>query len=412
MNPTSLRVPVFGRAVALCSLGWLVAANVVGVWLAVSLLWPAVGNVLAPLTFGRWSPLHLDWQLYGWCSLPIVGALLAWCVDAGHPHARHHALLALGAWSLALALGGVAWLSGVGSGKLFLDWHGWARPLLPAAQQLLWILLALHTVRRWPSLSAAERGLRAIVLAALFVVPGILYWTTSRAVYHPINPDSGGATGASILGSSLGIMAIFLLLPVMLGVPARRGPTAVLVTLVVSFGVFFAIDRGNVSHHTPTHIVALGTLLAWIPLLPIFWRRHEWPAAARPWLAAATVWWALLAVTGWLSYLPGNSEAYKFTHALVAHAHLSMAGLITSVNGAVLVVLIGRAAPRVSFWSWQIGCAVYLASMWALGWYETTHSGHLFRGEPATDVLMAVRLAGGLAMAGASIRWLGSVLRP
>lgn len=406
-----MAVPPFGRAVALYSLGWLVAANVVGLWLAISLLWPAAGNLLAPFTFGRWSPLHLDWQLYGWCSLPMVGALLAWCVEPTHRHARRDAVVALAAWSLALLAGGIAWLAGVGSGKLFLDWHGWARPLLPAAQQLLWVLLVVHTARGWARLATPARLLRIIILAALLAVPAVLFWSTSRNIYHPINPDSGGATGAAILGSSLGIMMIFLLVPVFLRLPARRGPGVLLATLSVSWAVFFVLDRGNVSHHTPGHIAALATILAWIPLLPYFWARHDWPAAARPWLTAATGWWALLAVTGWLSYLPGISETYKFTHALVAHAHLAMAGLITMVNAAVLVVLTGRAAPRISFWAWQTGLAVYLAAMWVLGWHETSHADELFRSEPVTQALMAARLAGGLAMAGASIRWLASFLR-
>ena len=61
MNPAGATVlRPFGRTVALHSLGWLVAANVVGVWLGVTLLWPEMGDRLAPLTFGRWVPLHLD----------------------------------------------------------------------------------------------------------------------------------------------------------------------------------------------------------------------------------------------------------------------------------------------------------------------------------------------------------------
>src|SRR5688500_13198754 len=111
----------YGRAVALHSLGWLTAANLVGLWLAIGLQWPDAGNALAPLTYGRWSPLHLDWQLYGWCSLPLVGALFAWCFDPTTSATRRHAHAALGGWSLALAFGGVAWLRGDVSGKLFLD---------------------------------------------------------------------------------------------------------------------------------------------------------------------------------------------------------------------------------------------------------------------------------------------------
>lgn len=67
--------PRVATAVRRHSLGWLVAANLVGLLLAVFLLWPGLNDLLAPLTYGRWVPLHLDWQLYGWCSLPLVGVL-------------------------------------------------------------------------------------------------------------------------------------------------------------------------------------------------------------------------------------------------------------------------------------------------------------------------------------------------
>jgi cytochrome c oxidase cbb3-type subunit 1 len=180
-SEVQLRGLPFARAVAVHSLGWLAAANLVGVWLGVSVLWPAAGNLLAPLTYGRWSPLHLDWQLYGWCSMPVVGALLAWGFDLRHPHVRRHAQVALGSWSAALALGGVAWLGGTVSGKLFLDWHGWARPLLPLAMHILWALLAVHTWWRGHACSGA-RALRIVILVLLLIVPSVLYWSMGRAV--------------------------------------------------------------------------------------------------------------------------------------------------------------------------------------------------------------------------------------
>ncbi len=415
MNPmpaAAARAFPFGRAVALHSLGWLVAANLIGIWLGISLLWPAVGNLLAPFTYGRWSPLHLDWQLYGWCALPMVGALLAWCLDPAHPNVRGHAAVAMGAWSAALALGGVAWLGGTVSGKLFLDWHGWTRWTLPAAMHLLWALLATHTAWRWRRMDAAGRRLRAGILALLLAVPAVLYFTTRRDVYHPINPDSGGATGAAVLGSTLGVVTIFFLVPVFVGVAARRRIAPFWWALFASWLVFGFLDRGNVSHHVPVTIVALGTLLAWIPLLPLFWRWHEWPGAALPWVRAAGGWWAVLVFTGWLSYLPGISEALKFSHALVGHAHLAMAGLLTSVNGAILVVLSGRRAPRGVFWTWQLGCIVYVTSMIVLGLTEIAHADALFRSEPWTQAILGTRLAGGSAMAIASVRWLAGYFRP
>lgn len=401
----------FARAVAVHSLGWLVAANLVGVWLGVSLLWPTVGNLLAPLTFGRWAPLHLNWQLYGWCALPAVGALLVWCLDEEARGAARHARLALAAWSLALALGGVAWLGGTVSGKLFLDWHGWARPLLPLAMVVLWGTLAWHTRRRWGRLRAVERGLRAVVLGLLVLVPPILFWSTGRGMYQAINPDSGGATGAAVLGSTLGIITIFMLAPLFLGVRATGRTRVFGWALAGSWLVFAAIDRGSVSHHVMTQIVALGTLLLWVPLLPLYWKRHQWPTGAWPWLGAASGWWTVLVVTGWISFLPGVSESFKFTHALVGHAHLAMAGLLTSVNAAILTTLTRAPAPRSAFWLWQVGCGLYVLSMLVLGAVESGHQAELFRAESWSQQLMAVRLVGGVAMAAGSVRWLVACVR-
>ena len=153
------------------ALTWLLAANLVGLLLAVELLWPAVGDALAPLTYGRWMPLHLNWQLYGWGALPLVGALLAWCLAERHPGATRHAQVALGGWSLALLLAGLSWLGGVTSGKLFLDWHGWARPLLPVAMVILWAVLATHVGLSWSGLSRGQRAGRAALLVLLAAVP-------------------------------------------------------------------------------------------------------------------------------------------------------------------------------------------------------------------------------------------------
>lgn len=404
------------RAVARHSLGWLVAANLVGVWLAVVLLWPAAGDLLAPLTYGRWMPLHLDWQLYGWTALPVVGVLLLWFLDVRWSGAARHARLALAAWSLALALGGVSWLAGRVSGKLFLDWSGLARPLLPAAMLLLWAVLAHHTASLWAGLDARGRALRAGLLALLLPVPPLLHWASGRAVFPAVNPDSGGATGSSLLGSTLGIITIFLLLPALLRVPRRESAPApicvirkyvVWAVLGVSWGIFAAVNHGHVSHHAPAQIAALAVLLGWIPLLAWHWLAHDWPAAARPWLLAALAWWGLLVASGWLAFLPGWSERAKFTHELVAHAHLAMAGVVTGVNAVMLTVLTRRRAPRGVFAAWQIGCAALIVALALLGWSETEHAAELFRGEAWVEALLGARLAAGLLMTGASVRWLG-----
>jgi len=394
-----------GRLIARHSLGWFLAANLVGVWLAALLVWPALGDFAAPLTYGRWVPLHLDWQLYGWCALPLVGLLLAWCLDRGHPAVLGHARLALGAWSLALALGGIAWLGGRSSGKIFLEWHGWSRPLLPAAMLVLWTLLGAHTWWRWPGLSGRGRGLRAALLAGLLPVPSALYWAAGRNVYPSVNPGSGGATGAALLGSTLGIVAVFGLLPLLLGVEPRRRTRWFWPTLGLGWLVFLLLDHGDTSHHEWAQITGLALLLPLVPALAFYWRSFDWHAAVRRWLLAVFGWWGLLVVNGWLSFLPGISERFKFTNALVAHSHLAMAGLLTCHGGLILTELTGRSVSWRAFVTWQVGCAVQIATLLALGWAEGLDQGAFFRSETWPHALLVVRLVAGLAMTAASVRW-------
>lgn len=397
---------IFARTVERHAFGWLAAANAVGVGLAVLLLWPDAGAWAAPLTYGRWMPLHLNWQLYGWCALPWAGVLVAWLVTPG-AEGRGHARLAFGLWSAALALGGISWLAGVTSGKLFLDWHGWARVTLPLAMLGLWSVLGLHTW--WRRAEYSRRGLaaRGLLLAVLLAVPSLLHWAAGREVQPAVNPHSGGATGASLLGSTLGILVLFGLLPVMLRVPVRPGRRPgrwFWGALAGSLAVFAAVDHGHASHHSPGQIAALALLLAWVPLLVGYWNAFAWHAAATPWLRTAWLWWGGLVLTGFVSFLPGWSERLKFTNALVAHAHLAMAGLVTSVNLALLRQLRGGGTKR-GFWLWQAGCLVHVGVLLALGSVESAHPAALFLSADWTQAAYGVRLAAGAAMLLASVMW-------
>jgi cytochrome c oxidase cbb3-type subunit I len=392
------------------AIGWLLLANVVGLLLATELLWPTVGDLLAPLTYGRWMPLHLNWQLYGWCALPLVGALMAgFLPQALAPVVTRQVRVVLGLWSFALALGGVSWLAGVTSGKLFLDWYGWARPLLPLAMIALWTLLAAHLWWGWRGFSNAERVLRAGLLAGLVLVPSLLYAAAGREMYPPVNPHSGGATGTSLLGSTLGVVGVFLLLPSLLRVPRVVGGGSGRATWLLwgaSAGVFAIQTHGHASHHEAAQIVALGLLLAWIPLLIQFARQYQWRESARLWLQAAAGWWAALVLSGWILFLPGLSERLKFTNALVSHAHLAMAGLVTSVNFALLNQLQAKLPLRRGFWWWQVACIVHVLVLLIAGWFEGEAEVVVFGSQSWLDLAYVGRWLAGLAMVyGSWLSW-------
>jgi hypothetical protein len=196
------------------------------------------------------------------------------------------------------------------------------------------------------------------------------------------------------------------LLPVLLNVPRRlgRGVAWFWWALAGSFAVFGWIDHGHASHRAPGQIAGLGLLLVWIPLLWAYGAAWAWTPGARRWALAAGAWWTVLVASGWATFLPGVSEAWKFTHVLVAHAHLAMAGLVTAVNFVVLHELdAGRpTGGRGVFWTWQIATVAHVILVFFLGVRENSAAADLFYGADWTRWIFAGRLLAGLAMLGAA----------
>lgn len=399
------------------SLTWLVVGSAVGLLMATLLLWPSVGALLAPLTYGRWATLHLDLLLYGWCALPVVGLLLdGFGATLSHPRLARSTLAV---WSGTLLFAAFAWLAGHTSGRLFVEWNGPSRIAFAANLVWLWLVLAIATLRAGRQ-AGWGRVARPVLLAVLSVVPWT-FWSGTRVAFHPpINPASGGPTGAGLLASSLGLVAVLLLAPALLGL--RRTVTAsraggVWLLLGLHFALFLWV-RGEHSHREPLQVIALSSLIVWIPLLVRVWRAFAWPVEVQRWVVALVAWGGALAGSSIVPYLaPGTLDAWKFTHALVAHAHLAMAGMLTSFVGVILAALVHGtrmqsvlAAPR-RFLLWHAGCAFYVLSMGILGGLEAGHPGLVFRPGAVVLFLFSVRWLAGAMMTGAAIAWLRGALR-
>jgi cytochrome c oxidase cbb3-type subunit 1 len=329
------------------ALFWLVAANAIGVLIAILLLFPALNRFLGEWTYGRWIMVHMNLELYGWASLPLVAFLFRIYGAEREPMVQWSRPV-LWVWSAALAVGAYSWLSGHSSGKLFLDWSGYARVLFPLAMIALWVLLAASLTHQWkktPNNTLATRGAKLLGLAILLVVPVVMYLASNPDFYPAINPDSGGPTGASQLESSLMVVAILLLLP--FGLTQRKAmrfriiPFA-WVILAAEFLLCFALGHGDISHHRPAQFLSLGSLLVWIPLTPAYYAAFEWNANTHRWRIAFLCWWSALLLTGWIFFLPGILDHFKFTDGLVGHSLLAMAGFTSSLLIFVLVQLLGE----------------------------------------------------------------------
>ncbi len=402
------------------SLGWLFAANLIGVWLAILLLYPEAGRWLGEWSYGRWTPVHLNFQLYGWMALPLV----AWAIRIYRGDRGPIATWSRGAlvvWSIALTIGGISWLNGDSSGKLFLDWSGFARILFPLAILFLWLVLSIAYMRAWreaDNRSLPVRGAKLFGLVLLLGVPFALYIASNPAIYPAVNPDTGGPTGASQLASTLIIVLILLLLPYGLTHRKPRGRkwiAAAWLVLAVEGLVCVALGRADVSHHRPVQFLSLASLLVWVPLVPAYFNAFDWPRNTRLWRWATLAWWAVLVPTGWAFFLPGILDRLKFTDGLVGHSILAMAGFVCSLLILILAVLLGKDGDifnsRWAFIAWHGGAFAYVVLFFFAGWREGADPTFTIVPSTARNVLYVVRLVLGLAMTAASAEWLRQLTR-
>lgn len=410
------------RIVAGHSLAWLTAANLVGLWLALLLLWPRLGALTGAWTYGRWMPLHMDWQLYGWCALPLLGVIVKqfW---RDHPQAPAVAQTLFLLWGSALLVGGGSWLGGSVAAKPFLNWASTARWYFALILVVGWIYLVQGWWKhRQSGQSRFERLALLGLLSALGVIPVALFLTSSAnaKVYPPVDPASGGATGHSLLASTLGLVALLGILPRWgLRLPLRRKfPVGLIYGAVfaLAIGLYASIEHGNASNSAVNQILGLGSLLLWPPLIASYWSGFAWSAASRLWRHAFLFWWTVLTLTGWLTFLPPFLEILKFTNGLVAHAHLAMAGAVTALNMILLTELgddpeIRAVLGRKSLFSiWNFSLFAMCAGLLVQGFREGMYPADLFTFDPLTATLYSLRFVTGLGMTLVGIGWLRGVL--
>jgi len=356
----------------------------------------------------------MNTSLFGWCSLPML-ALLFRAYGAHRGSVASWCRPVVWLWSAALVVGSYSWLQGHSSGKLFLDWSGYARVFFPLALLSLWILLAIAFTRNLTARSDRLRSLaRLLGLLALLPVPIAIYLASSSSNYPAINPATGGPTGASQLESTLGVVLILLVVP--FGVTRPRPGLIRLASICCA--VFFAqalvtmlLGAGDVSHRLPVQYLSLASVLVWIPLIRAYYARFEWTPATRRWQTAFQAWWAGLVITGWIMFLPGVLDRVKFTDALVGHSLLAVAGFLSAYVVFILVQILGEEDAWIlnrtwSFYAWNLGVLAYVVVIMIAGWIEGADPAFTIVPGTTRNLMYVVRLLTGVAMLAGSVEWL------
>ena len=424
------RRPAFAELAVQQAFSWLLVGNLVGLLMALLLWVPASGELLGSLSYGRWAAVHIDVQMYGWCSLPLLAMLFHLYAPPGNTAVW--AGRAIRIWSGALMFLAISSLTGHSSGKVFVEWSGAARWVFALALVFTSLAVIVSYVQR---LAAVHRGdlhesrlvllTKGLGILILLPVPYFMVVAASPELYPPINPESGGATSTSTLASVLGVGLLLALSPYFVGLRPRDGGRFARIV----FGVFalhfvFAmlLGPGDHSHREPLQVAALFSSLIWLPLLWEHLRRFPWPASSRLWVLAMAGWALVLAGTGVIAGLPGMAEKIKYTNTLVGHVHAAAAGLVTAWLFVLLDVIAERRdlpaafrnlfADRPAFFAWQLGSVLHIGALLLVGQAEGTSPQILWSGSAIVSVLYGLRFFGGVLMTLASWRLLRAALYP
>jgi cytochrome c oxidase cbb3-type subunit 1 len=387
------------------ALGWWVLGNTVGLYLSVLLLRPAWQ--FGELTYGRWLPVHLNVQLYGWTALPLVAWLLA-IYEVDRSRVAAWGPLAVWAWTGALVMGVIHWLGGVTSGKIFLDWKGGALWAFIAALMFLWCVLLVAWRERGPGWNTTRKRATLVGLSGLALVPVSLAFAASPAVYPPIDRTTGGATGSSLLGSTLLVVGLMILLPRMAAVARSDGKNhrTIWIFFALSWVVFGVTEAIGGTHHDAHQIGSLVMLLPWVWWLPRDWAAFSWPDGSRVWRWALFGWWGVLVVSGILMYQPGVLDRLKFTQGLVAHSHLAFAGFTTSFCALLLVLLTGRrVGGTASVMAWHVAALAMIATLAVMGWREGANPSWMNALPLWRESGLVIRAHCGALMLAVSVLW-------
>ena len=144
-------------------------------------------------------------------------------------------------------------------------------------------------------------------------------------------------------------------------------------------------------------------------MTPAYYAAFQWHSNTRRWRLAFFWWWSALVVTGWVFFLPGVLDHFKFTDGLVGHSFIAMAGFTSSLIIFVMVQLLGNNGwifnRARSFYLWNGSVITYIVLMTIAGWREGFDPAFTIVPGLARNCIYALRLITGVLMLLASIDW-------
>jgi cytochrome c oxidase cbb3-type subunit 1 len=345
---------------------WLLVGSLLGLLSAIKMNFPEFLGDPSWLTFGRIRPAHVNLVAYGWSSAAAIGVGL-WLMARLCRVPLMHQTLVISAgilWNLGLLVGTAGILLGDSRSIEYLEFPGYATPILFLAYALIAIWGIIMFRFRKPGHVYVSQW---YLLAAFLWFPWLYATAQIMLVWQPVPGSAQGAVnwwfGHNVLGlwfTPIGLASAYYFIPKVIGRPIHSYYLSIL-----GFWALALFYSWNGLHHLiggpfPAWLVSasiVASIMMFVPVITVAINHHmtmrgnfdalRWSPTLR-FTVFGSVMYTIVSFQGSLMAVPQLNAIFHFTDYTVGHAHLGLYAFFTMIMfGAIYYIV-----PRLVGWEW------------------------------------------------------------
>lgn len=393
---------------------WLLVGTALGLLASFKMNLPWLLDGEAWLTFGRIRPAHLNTVIYGWASASGIGVGLWLMARLCRVPMMHTGLLitAAGFWNLGVLVGTLGILAGDSRSIEWLEFPGYATPILFIAYAFIGIWGVIMFRYRRPGHVYVSQW---YLLAAFLWFPWLYATVNILLIWQPIQGSAQGAVNwwfaHNVLGlwfTPIGLASAYYMIPKVIGRPIHSYYLSIL-----GFWSLALFYSWNGMHHLiggpfPAWLISasvVASVMMFIPVITVAINHHmtmrghfealKWSPTLR-FTVFGAMCYTLVSFQGSLMAIPSLNTLTHFTHYTVGHAHLGMYAFFSMVMYGAMYYIV----PRLVGWEWPSASLIrwhfWLAAVGILLMVAALTIGGILQGfalmDPAVNFMTSVFL--------------------
>jgi cytochrome c oxidase cbb3-type subunit I len=339
---------------------WLLLGTLMALIASIKMHHPEFLDGVSWLTFGRIRSGHLNAVIFGWASAAGIGVSIWLMARLCRTPLRHPGMLIVAGvfWNLGVLIGLMGILGGDSTSIEWLEFPGYATPLLFVAFALIAVWAVIMFRFRQPGHVYVSQW---YLLAAFFWFPWLYGTVQLLLIAHPVNAGVQGIIhwwfAHNVLGlwfTPIGLAAAYYFIPKVIGKPIYS-------YYLSAFGfwtlaLFYAWNGGHhlIGGPLPVWVQTasiVASVMMVIPVIVVALNHHMTMRGSFHLLVSSPT--LRFIVFGAMSYtvvsLQGASMALRslnqvthFTHYTIAHAHMGMYAFYTMVMFGSMYYIVPR----------------------------------------------------------------------